>query len=61
MAGGGAGAGMLGNVTRTLHYNTFNPAEHNVLVLSDADGGTYELMCVIAGSGSGSVRYKMGS
>ncbi len=44
MAGGGAGAGVLGNVVRTLQYNTFNPAEHNVLVLSDAEGGTYELM-----------------
>lgn len=48
MAGGGAGAGVLGNVIRTLHYNTFNPAEHNVLVLSDTDGGTYELMYVRA-------------
>jgi hypothetical protein len=48
MSGGGAGAGVLGNVIRTLHYNTFNPAEHNVLVLSDAEGGTYELMYVRA-------------
>jgi len=34
----------LGNVIRTLQYNVFNPAENNVLVLSDTDGGTYELI-----------------
>jgi coatomer protein complex subunit alpha (xenin) len=34
----------LGNVIRTLQYNVFNPAENNVLVLSDTDGGSYELI-----------------
>jgi coatomer subunit alpha len=35
----------LGSGPRTLTYNTLNAQEHNVLVHSDADGGTYELIC----------------
>jgi coatomer protein complex subunit alpha (xenin) len=34
----------LGQSPRSLAINPFNPAEHNVLVFSDAEGGTYELM-----------------
>jgi coatomer subunit alpha len=42
-AGHNQGSG-LGNVIRSLQYNVFNPAENNVLILSDTEGGTYELI-----------------
>lgn len=35
----------LGNVPKVLNYNGYNPAENNVLLHSDAEGGTYELLC----------------
>jgi coatomer protein complex subunit alpha (xenin) len=35
----------LGTGPRSLSYNTLNPAENNVLICADADGGTYELLC----------------
>lgn len=28
---------------RTMYYNSLNPNEHNFLLISDSDGGTYEL------------------
>lgn len=34
----------IGGGPRTLSYNTFNKAENNVLILSDAEGGSYELI-----------------
>ncbi|CAN0352820.1 unnamed protein product, partial [Discosporangium mesarthrocarpum] len=34
----------LGQGPRSLQYNSFNPAESNVLVCSDVDGGMYELL-----------------
>jgi coatomer protein complex subunit alpha (xenin) len=39
--GGGVGGGGLGTAPRTMSYN---PAENAVLLTSDADGGTYELL-----------------
>ncbi len=39
-ASSGAGAQFQ---PRTLHYNSSNPMEHNVLLVSTADGGFYEL------------------
>ena len=38
--GSGLGAG-----PRTLSYNGLNNAENNVLICSDSDGGSYELLC----------------
>lgn len=34
----------IGGGPRTLQYNTLNKSEHNVLILSDVEGGSYELM-----------------
>ena len=34
----------IGGGPRTLYYNSFNKAENNVLILSDAEGGSYELI-----------------
>jgi len=34
----------IGGGPRTLSYNTFNKGENNVLILSDAEGGSYELI-----------------
>eukprot|EP01033_Poteriospumella_lacustris_P007250 gene7250-5216_t len=34
----------IGGGPRTLQYNTLNKSENNVLILSDAEGGSYELM-----------------
>jgi coatomer protein complex subunit alpha (xenin) len=34
----------IGGGPRTLTYNVFNKAENNVLITSDADGGSYELL-----------------
>lgn len=43
----------IGNAPRYLAYNSFNPTEGNVLVCSDVDGGSYELV-TFANSGSNS-------
>jgi coatomer subunit alpha len=42
-----------GGGPKTLSVNIFNKAEHNVLITSDADGGSYELLTFTEGSGSG--------
>ena len=34
----------IGGGPRTLSYNSLNKAENNVLILSDSEGGTYELI-----------------
>lgn len=34
----------IGGGPRTLSYNSLNKAENNVLILSDAEGGSYELL-----------------
>jgi len=34
----------LGQGPRFLHYNKFNQAESNILIFSDIDGGSYELL-----------------
>lgn len=44
----------IGGGPRTLSYNTLNKAENNVLILSDAEGGSYELVTFstdVTGSG----------
>jgi len=51
--GGGGGGGGLGTAPRSLSYN---PAENAVLLTSDADGGSYELLTLPkpgAGEGGG--------
>ena len=42
-----------GSAPRALVANPFNPTEDNLLVLSSADGGTYELYTLGGGSGGG--------
>mmetsp|Transcript_11434 Transcript_11434/g.34729 ORF Transcript_11434/g.34729 Transcript_11434/m.34729 type:complete len:1231 (-) Transcript_11434:269-3961(-) len=42
----------IGHSPRTLLYNHFNPAESNVLVLSDMEGGTYDLLTFPNSTGS---------
>jgi coatomer protein complex subunit alpha (xenin) len=42
----------IGGGPRTLQYNTLNKSEHNVLVLSDTEGGSYELMSFSGDSGA---------
>lgn len=44
----------VGGGPRTLQYNLLNKSENNVLVLSDAEGGSYELMSFSAESNSSS-------
>jgi len=34
----------LGNNLRSLEYNSMNPSEHSLLLFSDVDGGSYELL-----------------
>ena len=34
----------IGGGPRSLHYNSYNKAENNVLITSDAEGGSYELI-----------------
>lgn len=44
----------IGGGPRSLSYNTLNKSEHNVLILSDAEGGSYELITFSAdATGSG--------
>lgn len=40
---GNTQAGLCGG-HRSLEYNVFNPSEHNLLLFSDQDGGTFELL-----------------
>ncbi|CAM9256260.1 unnamed protein product [Chrysoparadoxa australica] len=49
---GGQNSNGIGHGPRTLQYNTFNPAEHQVLIMSTAEGGSYELL-TFSESGSG--------
>lgn len=44
----------LGGGPRQLQYNSFNPGEHNLLITSDADGGSYELITFACEGGPGS-------
>mmetsp|Transcript_41337 Transcript_41337/g.66408 ORF Transcript_41337/g.66408 Transcript_41337/m.66408 type:complete len:1247 (-) Transcript_41337:3304-7044(-) len=44
----------LGTAPRTLIYNAFNPAEINILVLSEIEGGSYELVTIPRGPGGSS-------
>lgn len=43
----------LGQGPRSLQHNHFNPAESNVLIFSDFEGGSYELLTFSADGGSG--------
>ena len=45
----------IGSAPRFLAYNQHNPTEGNVLVCSDVDGGTYELVTFSLTNASGSV------
>ena len=45
----------IGSAPRFLAYNHHNPSEGNVLVTSDVDGGTYELVTFSLTNSSGSV------
>ena len=45
----------IGSAPRFLSYNQHNPSEGNVLVCSDVDGGTYELVTFSLTNTSGSV------
>ena len=45
----------IGSAPRFLSYNQHNPSEGNVLVTSDVDGGTYELVTFSLTNASGSV------
>eukprot|EP00640_Fibrocapsa_japonica_P000008 CAMPEP_0113939256 /NCGR_PEP_ID=MMETSP1339-20121228/5605_1 /TAXON_ID=94617 /ORGANISM="Fibrocapsa japonica" /LENGTH=864 /DNA_ID=CAMNT_0000942713 /DNA_START=20 /DNA_END=2611 /DNA_ORIENTATION=+ /assembly_acc=CAM_ASM_000762 len=45
----------LGGGPRSLQYNSFNPAESNILLQLDSEGGSYELLTFsLSSSGSGS-------
>jgi coatomer protein complex subunit alpha (xenin) len=45
----------IGSAPRFLAYNQHNPSEGNILVCSDVDGGSYELITFSLTSSSGSV------
>eukprot|EP00548_Thalassiothrix_antarctica_P002715 CAMPEP_0194130964 /NCGR_PEP_ID=MMETSP0152-20130528/1845_1 /TAXON_ID=1049557 /ORGANISM="Thalassiothrix antarctica, Strain L6-D1" /LENGTH=1291 /DNA_ID=CAMNT_0038825611 /DNA_START=67 /DNA_END=3942 /DNA_ORIENTATION=- len=45
----------IGSAPRFITYNQHNPSEGNVLVCSDVDGGTYELVTFSLSNASGSV------
>ena len=45
----------IGSAPRFLTYNHHNPSEGNILVTSDVDGGTYELVTFSLSNTSGSV------
>eukprot|EP00538_Stauroneis_constricta_P012498 CAMPEP_0119547178 /NCGR_PEP_ID=MMETSP1352-20130426/1369_1 /TAXON_ID=265584 /ORGANISM="Stauroneis constricta, Strain CCMP1120" /LENGTH=1280 /DNA_ID=CAMNT_0007592035 /DNA_START=107 /DNA_END=3949 /DNA_ORIENTATION=- len=45
----------IGSAPRYLSYNQHNPSEGNILVCSDVDGGTYELITFSLSNASGSV------
>jgi coatomer protein complex subunit alpha (xenin) len=45
----------IGSSPRYLHYNVHNPSEGNVLVCSDVDGGSYELLTFSLSNASASV------
>lgn len=45
----------IGSAPRFISYNQHNPSEGNVLVCSDVDGGTYELVTFSLSNASGSV------
>lgn len=45
----------IGSAPRTLTYNQHNPSEGNVLVCSEVDGGSYELITFSLTNASGSV------
>lgn len=45
----------IGSAPRFLSYNHHNPSEGNVLVTSDVDGGSYELITFSLSNASGSV------
>jgi len=47
-------SGGVGGGPKTLNYNIFNKSENNVLVTSDADGGSYELITFSADTSSAS-------
>jgi len=51
--GGHSGSGGIGSAPRSLAYNSFSPpAESSVLVCSDVDGGSYELLTFDAEGGN---------
>lgn len=50
----------LGNAPRSLVYNNMNSAEVNILVCSDAEGGTYELVTLPKEGASGGNANSMG-
>jgi len=54
--GGGAGSQTdgIGNGPRYLNYNQYNPSEGNILVTSDVDGGSYELLTFALGNNANS-------
>eukprot|EP00587_Corethron_hystrix_P000871 CAMPEP_0113310126 /NCGR_PEP_ID=MMETSP0010_2-20120614/7895_1 /TAXON_ID=216773 ORGANISM="Corethron hystrix, Strain 308" /NCGR_SAMPLE_ID=MMETSP0010_2 /ASSEMBLY_ACC=CAM_ASM_000155 /LENGTH=1128 /DNA_ID=CAMNT_0000165517 /DNA_START=777 /DNA_END=4163 /DNA_ORIENTATION=+ /assembly_acc=CAM_ASM_000155 len=54
--GGGAGSQTdgIGNGPRYLNYNQFNPSEGNILVTSEVDGGSYELLTFALGHNASS-------
>lgn len=45
----------IGSAPRYLAYNHHNPGEGNILVTTDVDGGSYELVTFSLGNASGSV------
>jgi len=51
----------IGSGPRYLTYNIHNPSEGNILVCSDVDGGTYELITFSLGSGASVTDGKRGS
>jgi len=45
----------IGGAPRFLYYNMHNPSEGNILVCSDVDGGSYELVTFAHSTGGGSI------
>lgn len=52
-SGTSTAGGSIGTAPRNLVMNAHNPAEINILVLSDVDGGTYELVSLPKSSSGG--------
>ena len=51
----GTSGSFLQTNPRVIYYNVFNKTENNILLLSDNDGGSYELITFTETSGSGSL------
>ncbi|GBG32531.1 Coatomer subunit alpha-1 [Hondaea fermentalgiana] len=54
-SGTSTAGGSIGTAPRSLIFNSLNPAEINILVLSDIEGGSYELVTLPKSTSGGAV------